>query len=125
MGQTEAFESLRNAGRRRRLGREVNVGWLGDDVMKQWFPKERKNGIATCLRETSFIAVRELSRDQERIINERFDYLEGASRRLTRKDFVLAFWGTMFSFFVTCAFPADKVRNLIVSAFGALARLLR
>lgn len=64
-----------------------------------------------------------LTNDQTEHLEARFDEVEEASRRLGRKDWLLLFYGTLFTLILTDFLPPHAAQHILVSVLQGLGHL--
>jgi len=89
------------------------------------FSVEEQAAIATQLHEIKELLLRTEQFDDagQRALEARFDYLEEASSRLGRRDWLSIFYGTVFSWGLSGLISPDTVKQTIVLALHGLGHL--
>jgi hypothetical protein len=65
----------------------------------------------------------QIQENQERFLQERFDYFDESSKRLGRKDWLNLFMGALLGTVINLAIPPDKINELFRFAGTALGHL--
>jgi len=109
-----------------RHGREILTGAGYEAVENTHFTPDEQTEIAKQLREIKeyLEKTHSLSSEQMLRMEARFDELEGATRRVGRKDWLLMFGGAMFALIVTDLLPPEAVQHIFAMAIHGLELLL-
>ena len=105
--------------------RDILTGARSGAVENTPFTPDEQVAIAKELSEIKGFVKRtySLSNEQMLLVDARFDVLEEATRRLGRKDWLLVFWGVMFSVIVTSLLPPEAVQHIVAMALQGLGHL--
>ncbi len=91
------------------------------------FTSDEQVYISNQLREIEnfLLTSHNLNKEQAEFVRNRLNYLEAASKRIGRVDWVNALVGVVFSVLVSAAFAPDEARNLLHFVTNALGQLLK
>jgi hypothetical protein len=96
-----------------------------DDADNAPFTLEEQEKIASQLREIRELLVRteRLEGERLRAVESRLDYLQEASTRMGRRDWLNIFYGAVFSWALTALVSPDSAREVLIAAAQGLGDL--
>lgn len=119
--ELDAPDLWRTIAQERKLAEVAVSGTLGNEK----FSPEEQRYISQQLNEIKafLLTTNRLQLEAARIVEDRFDYLEGASQRLGRKDWLNLTIGVLFSIIIAVALPPDAAKELLRMAGVAFQSL--
>lgn len=108
-----------------RRERKVLSGVEYEALSNAPFAPDEQSRIAALLREMKDYLDERYPLSEEEIseVEVRLDELDEATRRAGRKDWLLMFYGVMFTLIVTALLPPDDVQHIIAMVFHGLSDL--
>jgi hypothetical protein len=108
-----------------RRGRDFFRSQHGPDVENSPFTAAEQLEIAAQVHRmrTYLETAPELTSDQTRVINARLDYLQKASERVGRKDWLMMFNGAIASLILSDLLPSQTAQHIIMLAVNGLGHL--
>lgn len=95
------------------------------DITNEPFTSKEQSYIITQLREVKeyLITTQNLIKEHEEVVKKRFDYLEGAVKRLGRQDWITSLGGVLLNIVIQIGLNPNAARELFRLAANSLSRL--
>ena len=95
------------------------------DITNEPFTSKEQSYIITQLREVKeyLITTQNLIKEHEEFVRKRFDYLEGAVKRLGRQDWITLLGGVLLNTVIQIGLNPNAARELFRLAANSLSRL--